>query len=187
MDERGRRVRAWIVASGVAAGATLAGIGVAAAQSDNNTTTTAPAAGATTAPARQAGPGRGGHGGPGGRHKGPGMGGIHGEFVTAKQGGGYQTIATQVGEVTAVSGSSVTVKSEDGFSKAYSVDDNTMVNAGNNGIDDVKKGDTVHVMAIKDGDKYHAVDVMDQTQGQRIGEQFRPAHPAKSAGAMADA
>jgi hypothetical protein len=118
-------------------------------------------------------------------HKGGPMGGIHGEFVTAKQGGGYQTIATQSGEVTAVSPSSVTVKSEDGYSKAYSVDDNTMVNAGNNGIADVKTGDKVHVTATVADGKYHAVEVMDQTQGQAIGDKWRPARPAPPAAAAA--
>ncbi len=178
MDERGRRLRAWIVASGVAAGATLGGIGVASAQTDGSTTTTPPAAG--TAPAPEAGVrGPGGPGGPGGHHKGMGMGGIHGEFVTAKQGGGYQTIATQVGEVTAVSESSITVKSEDGYSKKYSIDDNnTNVSAGDDGTEDVKVGDEVHVMAIKDGDNYRAVEIRDHTQGQRIHDQWRPARPA---------
>lgn len=172
MQERGRRLRAWIVASGVAAGATLAGMGVAAAQ--DNSTTTAPS---TEAPAGEVR----GPGGPGGHHKGPGMGGIHGEFVTAKTGGGYQTLATQVGDVTAVSGSSITVKSEDGYSKAYVVNDNTMVNAGNDGIADVKTGDKVRITAIKEGNNYRAVEVMDHTQGERLGEQWRPARPAAPA------
>ena len=170
MDDRGKRLRAWIVASGVAAGATLGGIGVAAAQTG---TTTAPDSGTTES---AAGPMRV----PGG-HKGPGMGGIHGEFVTAKNGGGYQTVATQVGEVTAVSGSSITVKSEDGYSKAYAINDNTMVSAGNDGTADVKTGDEVRVTAIKDGDTYRAVQVMDHTQGQRIGDQWRPTRPAPAA------
>ncbi|MEI8408959.1 MULTISPECIES: hypothetical protein [unclassified Kribbella] len=44
---------------------------------------------------------------------------LHGEFVTAKDGGGYETIATQKGEVTAVSTTSITVKSADGYSRTY--------------------------------------------------------------------
>jgi hypothetical protein len=175
MDPRGKRLRAWIVASGVAAGATLAGMGVAAAQ-----TSTTPSQSPSTESA--AGPMRG----PGG-HKGFGGGGIHGEFVTAKEGGGYQTIANQVGEVTAVSGSSITVKSEDGYTKAYAVNDNTMVSAGNDGTADVKTGDEVRVTAIRDGDTYRAVQVMDHTQGQRIGEQWRPARPERSAAASTTA
>ncbi|HZN14809.1 MAG TPA: DUF5666 domain-containing protein [Acidimicrobiales bacterium] len=172
MEERGRRLRAWLVASGVAAGATLGGIGVAAAQTDTSTST-APTPGV-------AGTAIAGKPGPGGPHFGMG-GGIHGEFVTPKDGGGYQTVATQVGEVTAVSASSITLKSADGYTKAYAVNDNTMVNAGNNGIDDVKSGDTVHVTAVVEDGKYRAVEVMDQTQGQRIGEQWRPAPPAAPA------
>ena len=181
MEKRGHRLRAWIVAIGVATGATLAGFGVAAAQTGSGDST-------STAPAQSAAPDGGmrGPGGPGG-HKGFGPGGgIHGEFVTPKNGGGYQSVATQFGEVTAVSGSSITVKSEDGYTKAYAVDDNTMVGAGNDGTADVKVGDKVHVTAIKDGDKYHAVDVHDETQGQRIGEQWHPAPPAAPAASTAN-
>jgi hypothetical protein len=179
MEQKGHKLRAWVVAIGVATGATLAGFGVAAAQTSGSDST-------TTAPATQAAPeagmrGPGGPGGPGGHHKGFGGPGIHGEFVTPKQGGGYQTIATQNGEVTAVSESSITVKSEDGYTKKYSIDDNnTNVSAGDDGTEDVKVGDQVHVMAIKDGDNYNAVEIHDQTQGERIGGQFRPAPPANS-------
>jgi hypothetical protein len=93
-----------------------------------------------------------------------GMGGIHGEFTTRAPGGGYQTLASQIGEVTSVSASSVTVKSEDGYSRTYVVDDNTLVNAGNNGIADVKKGDTVRITALVSGGKARAVDLMDITK-----------------------
>lgn len=179
MEERGRRARAWVVAIGVAAGATLAGIGVSAAQTSGSGDS------ATTEPAQTeqaAGPGMRGPGGPRG-HKGPGGPGIHGEFVTRNASGdGYQTIATQNGEVTEVNENSITVKSEDGYTKKYSIDDNnTNVSAGDDGTEDIKVGDEVHVMAIKDGDTYRAVQIHDRTQGQRIGEQFRPARPQRAA------
>ncbi|HZX04200.1 hypothetical protein, partial [Kribbella sp.] len=72
---------------------------------------------------------------------------LHGEFVVQKNGGGYQTVDVQRGQVTAVSNSSLTVKSADGFTKTYTVTSNTMVNAARNGIGDVKTGNTVNVAA----------------------------------------
>ncbi len=54
--------------------------------------------------------------------------------------------------MTAVSSSSITVKSDDGYSKTYVVDDNTLVNAGSQGISDVRTGNEVRIMAlVKDG------------------------------------
>jgi len=78
-------------------------------------------------------------------------GGIHGEFVTPKQDGGFQTIATQSGEVTAVSSDSLTVKSEDGFSRTYTLGSDTRVNAGREGVTAVKTGDQVSVFATVEG------------------------------------
>lgn len=178
----GRSVRSGVVAAGAALGMTLAGLGIAAAQTDDTTTGVAPAqtpaapdAGAPAPPPDK--PFFGGHHGP----KGPGMGlhgGIHGEFTTRAPGGGYQTIATQHGEVTAVSASSLTVKSEDGFSRTYAVDDNTLVNAGNEGIADVKVGDTVHVMAIVTDGKASAVDVHDGTRIRESRDRWMPRPPS---------
>jgi hypothetical protein len=162
------------VAAGAAVALLVAGFGVAAAQSDSSTTTTAP-------PAPEAKPwGRGfGFGHHGGFGRGFGFG-IHGEVTTRAPGGGYQTIATQVGEVTAVSSSSLTVKSEDGFSRTYAVDDNTLVNAGNEGIGDVKKGDQVAVVALVSDGKASAVDVRDITQVGRLRQRWLPPRPSWS-------
>src|SRR6266567_1138126 len=110
------------------------------------------------------------------------MGSLHGEFVVPAPGGGYETLATQTGTVTAVGSSSVTVKSDDGFSRTYAVGDNTAVNAGNNGISDVKSGDTVHVTAVVNGGKATAVDLVDQTRLQQIGSTWMPAFPGPAAG-----
>lgn len=171
---RRRRVRAGLVAAGAAAALLVAGLGVASAQSDPSPTTTAPA----TAPAPEAkgwGPGFG--------HRGfPRRGlwfGLHSEVTTPAPGGGYQTIATQVGEVTAVSGSSLTVKSTDGFSRTYAVDDNTLVDAGNEGIGDVKEGDQVVVVALVSDGKASAVDVRDVTQLRRLRERWLPPRPQR--------
>jgi hypothetical protein len=86
---------------------------------------------------------------------------LHGEFTVEKEGGGYQTVATQHGEVTAVSTDSITVKSEDGYSRTYAVTEDTMVNAARDGIADVKTGTTVHVMATVADGKATAVNVND--------------------------
>ena len=107
--------------------------------------------------------------------------GIHGEHVTAAPGGGYQTVATQKGEVTDVNDSSIAVKSEDGFTRTYGVDDNPVVNAGNQGIGDVKKGDQVHVTAIVKDGKASAGDVRDVTQLRQLRDRWSP-HPTPPAG-----
>jgi hypothetical protein len=111
---------------------------------------------------------RGGHmGGPGMGGgmgmRGPGMG-IHGSFVAPKQGGGYQTIHTQRGVVTAVSDSSITVTSEDGYSKKYAVTADTVVNAQRDGIGSIEVDDEVMVIGVEDGDDVTAVQIMDRTR-----------------------
>lgn len=170
--EQGSRRRATLVAAGAAVGLTLAGLGVAAAQTDEQAPT------AAKPPAAQAPPmGHHGPGGPGG-HKAM-MGALHGEFTTKAPGGGYQTLATQVGEVTAVSAGSITVKSEDGYSRTYSVDDGTLVNAGNNGIADVKDGDNVHVTAVVADGKARAVDIDDGTQVRELRGRWAPPRPER--------
>lgn len=162
-----------VAATALVAGLTIATLGAASAQ-----TATPPAVPeAGVAPALPFGGGMGHRG-----HHGPGFGpgSIHGEFTTAAPGGGYQTIATQFGEVTAVSEGSVTVKSEDGFSRTYKVDDNTLVNAGNDGIADVKKGDAVRVVALVDGESASAVEIFDGTNVERLGRRWRPEPPAQA-------
>ena len=174
---RGREARSGLVAAGAAFGMTLAGLGIAAAQTDTSTTTTPPTTGAPDAqqaPALK--PGK-----LGGRHHGRGLGmGIHGEFTTRAPGGGYQTIATQVGEVSEVSRSSLTVRSEDGYSRTYAVDDNTLVNAGNDGIADVRQGDQVHVTAVVRDGRASAVSVDDATRVRELRGRWMPPPPART-------
>jgi hypothetical protein len=108
------------------------------------------------------GPGHGGRG----RHGFSlmnGGGALHGEFVVEKDGGGYQTVATQRGEVTAVSKESLTLKSADGYSRTYTLTEDTLVNAARDGIDDVKTGNTVSVQAVVAGGKATASSVDDGT------------------------
>src|SRR5687768_5479778 len=146
----GRRLRTPLVAGAVVSGVFAIGLGVAYAQTDPSTATTAPTpapqvvpAPAPSQPPAPQSPAHGkhlggGHGPFGGKLFGPGhfgglgkFGGIHGEFTLKKpDGSGFQTWATQLGEVTEVSSSSITVKSEDGFSRTYTLEENTVVNAG---------------------------------------------------------
>jgi hypothetical protein len=86
---------------------------------------------------------------------------IHGQFVTPKPGGGYQTIDTQRGTVTAVSTNSLTVKSSDGYTKTYQVTGSTNVDAQRAGIGSVKTGQTVSVSATVKGSSATATQIVD--------------------------
>lgn len=92
------------------------------------------------------------------------MGGLHGEFVGRDGSGGFQTYLTQSGEVTAVGAGSVTVKSEDGYTHTYAVSATSVVDAGRDGIGDVKVGDTVHLMASRSGGEDTVVHLADLTR-----------------------
>jgi hypothetical protein len=93
-----------------------------------------------------------------------GLGGVvHGQVTVPKSGGGYQTVDVQRGTVTAVSSSSITVKSADGYSQTYAVSSSTEVNAQAAGIGTVKMGDTVGVMATVSGKTATAASIIDLT------------------------
>jgi hypothetical protein len=184
---RARRLRTPIVAGAVIMGFFVAGLGVAFAQTDPSGTTATTSA-TTTAPAQAPAPGpgkafgRGGHGhGHGGLFGGKlfglggfgRFGGLHGEFTMRKpDGNGFQTVAVQTGEVTAVSPSSITVKSEDGFSRTYSVDENTAVGSGRDGIGTVRTGDTVRIAGVVEDGKARAAGILDSTSLGKIGEHW---------------
>lgn len=152
----------WRIAGTVAAVAvTTAAGGVAWATTNADPTPSA-------SPSSQASPGAPdagkGPGGGQGRHGELGMmGALHGEYVVEKDGGGYQTVASQRGEVTAVSKDSITVKSADGYSKTYTLTTDTLVNATRDGIDSVKTGNQVSVSAIVADGKATATAVNDGT------------------------
>lgn len=120
--------------------------------------------------------------GPGRGHVGLGLGpGIHGSFVVPKQGGGYQTVDTQVGTVTGVSSTSITVRSADGFTRSYAVDAATMVDAQRDGIAAVRTGDEVGVLAVENGSTHTAVRIVDRTQLRAARQQIAPARPSAAA------
>ena len=169
-----------IAVAGVAVVALVAGggVGYAATHSGAKPAADTAAVSSTPSPAPSApapghgpGPGRGWHGFGGGIPGGParfargpiGAGLIHGEFTIPKPGGAYQTVDVQLGTVTAVSGTSVTVKSSDGYSVTYTVTSKTVVDARAAGIGSVKKGDSIFVTATVSGSTPTAANIVDTT------------------------
>jgi hypothetical protein len=161
----------------VAVTTTAGGVAWAAGNADPTPSPSAspssPASPSTPGQQKPDGPGKGGFGrGEFGRGE-FGLGGaLHGEFVVPKDGGGYQTVATQRGEVTAVSKDSITVKSEDGYSRTYTLTEDTLVNAARDGIDDVKTGNTVRVTAVVTDGKATASSVNDGTVREAAGQKW---------------
>lgn len=96
---------------------------------------------------------------------------VHAEYVVL-QGNSYTTMAEQVGTVSEVSPSSVTVKSSDGFTRSYALGSDVVVSnlqqrrqqAGGTGtqlsVADIVAGGTVRIVAAKDGSGYTAASVM---------------------------
>lgn len=74
----------------------------------------------------------------------------HGESVVKKADGTFQTVLEQRGTVEAVSSTSITVRSEDGFTQAYTVNADTKVTK-NSTIADIATGDVVRVWGARDG------------------------------------
>jgi hypothetical protein len=81
--------------------------------------------------------------------------------VVPRSAGGYQTIDTQRGVVTAVSATSITIKSSDGFTKTYQVTSSTDVDAQQNGIGSVKTGHQAIVLATVSGSTAIAARILD--------------------------
>lgn len=166
--------RRGLVAAGVGVGLALGAAGIAGAAS----TPPSPKPGTTAKVVPGPGePHRGGHhrGGP---RPGMGLGGaLHGELVVPR-GTGFQTIDVQRGKVTAVSATSLTVKSADGFTKTYVLTAKTIVEAGRDGIATVKVGEKVGVLATVASDKATAAHVRDLTRLQAARKDFRPPPPA---------
>ncbi len=106
------------------------------------------------------------------KHFGFGGDALHGQFTVPAPNGGYETLLVQRGTVQSVSSSSITVKSDDGYTHTYSVDDNTIVIAGNNGIADVAKGDTVRVLAVGNAAKQ----LVDGTKVQSLRQKYWAPH-----------
>jgi hypothetical protein len=161
-----RRRQALKVAGGAglaAAAAVVAFAGVSALSSHSNTTnTSAPGpAGPGGRPGfgnnqNGGGPQSGPGGMPGGQGPGGGLGAaLHGTFVVSDGNGGYVTEETQTGKVTALSATSITVLSSDGYSRSYTVTSNA--------VSGVATGHTVRVLATVSGQTATATRVDDET------------------------
>jgi hypothetical protein len=116
-----------------------------------------------------------------------GLGGLfgvlHGQFVVAKPSGGDQTVDVQNGQVTAVSSTSITLKSSDGFTMSYVVASSTLVDAQRDGIGSIKVGNQASVLATVSGSTATAASIMDRTLMQQNwpGSGFRPGSSSGSA------
>jgi hypothetical protein len=98
---------------------------------------------------------------------------VHSEYVIAEN-GSYVTKVDQLGTVTDVSAGSVTVRSDDGFSRTYSLGSNVTVSnppqrrqqssgtqaggttTGGLTVADIVAGSTVRIVAGKDGGNFAA-------------------------------
>jgi hypothetical protein len=168
---KSKRLRSWrsAVVAGVAAVAMAGGAGVAVAVGSSGT----PANAATVAVSQLQSPAptHTGFGGMGGR-----IPILHGQAVLAKPGGGYQTVAFQRGSVTAVSAGSITVRSTDGFTQTYTINDSTIVGAHRGGISSIKAGDTASVIATVSGKTFTAARIIDWTLLGHSHMMFGPSH-----------
>ena len=79
---------------------------------------------------------------------------LHGEIVVQTKDGGTKTVAVQRGEVTAIDGDSMTVKSTDGFTMTWTFGDKLRVIERRTTVQssDIRVGTTVGVAGAKDGD-----------------------------------
>jgi hypothetical protein len=113
---------------------------------------------------------------------------LHGESVVKKADGTFTTELGQRGTVEAVSGTSITVKSEDGYSQAYTVNDETKITqvpaadstpgtadggkrlkpaAGS--IADIAAGDVVRISGVKNGDQVTAERILEGSDRPGLG------------------
>src|SRR6516165_3427284 len=170
--------RRFAVMAGVVTLGVLAGAGVAVAATSSSGHPSAPGASASPSPSAtpahfppkgqwhmRAPGGPFAFGGPG-VIGGPGalgglFGAVHGTAVVPRPGGGYQTIAFQNGKVTAVSSTSITLRSADGYSHSYRVTSSTLVNAQRDGIGSIKAGSQVIVTATVSGSAATATRIID--------------------------
>ncbi len=191
-----RRIGRPLVITGVVALVVGVGAGVAAAVTGSSSPSPSASSPAVSSPAPTASPphrllppglgGRGfafgGLGGPSFAFGAGPLRAVHGEFVVPKQGGGYETVDVQRGQVTAVSGSAITIKSSDGFTRSYVVTSSTIVGAKRDGIGSIKAGDQAAVTATVSGGTATAVSIVDLSNLQGLRQGFFRQIPLPSAG-----
>jgi hypothetical protein len=144
----GRRARwlGWAVA-----GVLLVSAGGAALAQSTTSTTQAPGGGADKADKARARAGALGHGG--WRH-GLGRQVLHGE-VTVQTREGVKTLVMARGEVTALSGDAITLKSSDGVETSFGIDGDTRYGFRNEPAQraDLQQGEDAFVVGEKSGDR----------------------------------
>ncbi|MBT1002571.1 hypothetical protein KIH31_08130 [Paenarthrobacter sp. DKR-5] len=160
---KNRRLRTLLIAGGVTVA--LSGAGAAAVFAATNTATPSPSPSAT--PGQQNGM-RGPMKGLRGM-----MNALHGEFVVQRN-GSYVTVLLQKGTVDAVSSTSITVKSADGFSQTYAINDKTVIRKVDTtssqrpakvSASDLKSGDEVRIVGDKSGSGVTATNIVDGKLG----------------------
>jgi hypothetical protein len=132
------------------------------------------------APHQAFGPGGAMPGGPGRQHgdmgrpspAAVGATSLHGEFVVPDGAGGYTTVLTQSGTVTAISPTSITVRSEDGYSQTYVIPNTT----GNAGVP-FAVDDQVVVRATRNGQTATVTNIGNLQQGVPLGPPGGPGGP----------
>jgi hypothetical protein len=98
---------------------------------------------------------------------------LHGEFVVPDGAGGYTTELTQTGAVTAISPTSITVRSEDGYSQTYVIPST----AGNAGPPPFAVDAQVVVRATRTGQTATVTNIGNAQQGVPGGPPgVRPSH-----------
>lgn len=150
-----------IVAAGVSTAALVGGIGAGIAAADPGTTSPTPTPSAS-ATAKDKATDRHRDGLPGRRALLARA--LHGEATLG--GEKHRVVAFQRGVVQEVSATSLTVKSEDGFSATYVLNAETKVRkqGDKSTVSAIKKGDHVRVLALKDGSTLTAKAVGDRGQ-----------------------
>jgi hypothetical protein len=151
MSKPGAAIRAagWVAVGAIAAGG-VATAATTGGSSNSKSSSVVPAtAAASTSPAKPAG--KGGLAGRIGKLQGRLL---HGDFTVEGKGGTPVNVAEQRGTVNAVSSTSITLTSKDGFNHTYVVDSSTRVRVdGKKGsIAGVKTGQQATVLAKVSGD-----------------------------------
>ncbi|MDE8667442.1 hypothetical protein PY310_02465 [Pseudarthrobacter sp. H3Y2-7] len=177
------RLRKAMLAGMVALALTGAGTAIAWSAGDPpspSPTPTPSASGSAPGKAPETAPGAA-PGQPGEAHKSQRPQQLHGESVVKKADGTFETQLTQRGTVDSVSSTSVTVKSEDGFTQNYAVNAETQItmfpapaadgspSKGADGkklkptagtIADIAAGDAVRISGVKNGDRATAAGIV---------------------------
>lgn len=137
---------------------------------------------------RPAPDGRDGFGMPPGLAAGGGMFGplgaagrvLHGEATVQKPGGGTTVVHFQNGVISAINGSTVTVKSSDGFTSTFTVNGTTRItlNGTQGTLSKLGKNDKVRILGVENGTQTVARMVLDGVPAQgmfggRFGEHMR--------------